>query len=114
MVRPHVPACALQSCATVATSRPWRAWKRTQSWKCCAGMPAQHFHDCVLFHALQGLDVATVAHDCKAQAGTCGLTIDGDRARAACPVLASEMRGGQAAALAQEIGQGFTRLHLVT
>src|SRR4051794_7875550 len=77
-------------------------------------MPAQHFHDCVLFHALQGLDVATVAHDCKAQAGTCGLTIDGDRARAACPVLASEMRGGQAAALAQEISQGFTRLHLVT
>ena len=76
-------------------------------------MLAQHFHRRIVCAALERLNRAAVAHDRKSQARARGLSIHSDRAGAAGAVLAAEMRRGQPAAIAQEIGQRLTRLHVI-
>src|SRR5262245_49575668 len=66
-------------------------------------MPPQHFHDRVVFRALQRLHLAAIAHDRKAQAGPRGLAINIDCARTARTMLATQMRRRQPASFAQEI-----------
>src|ERR1700730_9153069 len=68
-------------------------------------IPPQRRDDRVSPKALNGSDFALVAGDCEHQARARRLAVDEDRASAADAVLAAEMRAGQIAALAYEIGQ---------
>ena len=76
-------------------------------------MPAQHFHRRIVFQAFERLHRTAVAHDRKSQTRAGGLSIHSDRAGATCSVFTAEMGGCQAAAFAQEIREGFPRLHVV-
>ena len=63
--------------------------------------------------AFDGLDRAPVAADRQYQAGARRLAVDQDGAGAAHPMLAAQMRPGQVAPLAQEIGERQPRRHVV-
>jgi len=75
-------------------------------------LPAQNFHRRVTLQTFEGLYRLPLTHDRKAQTRTCSLPIHGDRTGAACPVLASEMGGGEATAFTQEIRKALPWLDI--
>ena len=76
-------------------------------------LPAQHLHRRIGAQPFQRLHRAAVAHHRERQAGAGGLAVHHHGAGAAGAVLAAEMRRGQPAAVAQEIGQRLPRLDVV-
>ena len=73
-------------------------------------VPAQQLHQRVVAQAFERADRAAVAHHGKSDARARRLAVHHHRAGAAGAVLAAEMRGGQPAAVAQEVGQRLPRL----
>jgi hypothetical protein len=76
-------------------------------------MPAQHAHDGIVFKAFERLHALTVAHDGQAKAGAGGFSVHGNGAGTTGPVFTSQMGCREATSFAQEIGERFSRLHLV-
>src|SRR5262245_6720169 len=74
---------------------------------------SQRHHDPVVAEALDRADLASIAGDREGQAGSRRLALDQDRAGAAHPVLAAQMRAGEIASLAQEVGERQPRRHVV-
>ena len=76
-------------------------------------MPAQHTHGGIVFQAFERLHGLTVTHDRKTKARAGGLPVHSNGAGTTGPLFTSQMGGREAAPFAQEIGQGFSRLHFV-
>ena len=64
----------------------------------------------VLHEALDRQDLRAVGLDGEHDAGARGLAIEQDRARAADPVLAADVRAREAEVLAQEVHEELARL----
>jgi len=75
--------------------------------------PAQRRDDRVTGKAFDGLDRALVAGDREHQARACRLAVDQHRTSAAHAVLAAEVRPGQIATFAQEIGERQARRNVI-
>ncbi len=76
-------------------------------------VPAQQVHDRIAAQAFEGLHRSAVAHRGKQQARAGRKPVDQHGAGAAGAVLAAEMRRGETAALAQEVGERQARLDVV-
>src|SRR5581483_5154028 len=75
---------------------------------------AQRHHDGIVFKALDGANAGAIAHHGVCNAGTRRLTIDQQRACAACALLATQMRAGQIQVLPQEVSEMHTRFDRVS
>ena len=62
--------------------------------------------------SLHGANIATLGLHRECQAGTCRYAVNGDRARAANPVLAADMCARRANLMAQRVGEQHAGLDL--
>ena len=76
-------------------------------------MPAQQRHHRIAAQPFERHDRAAVGHDGERQARARRNAVHHHGAGAAGAMLAAEMRRGEPAAVAQEVGQRLTRLHVI-
>src|SRR5262249_36424289 len=75
--------------------------------------PSQCDHNGIVLESLDSCDLRPFAQDGIGDAGSRGLPIDEQRARAAGALLAAQMSAGQAQALAQQVGEIQARLDVL-